>query len=252
MKYFIKITLLFALFTTVFSACNDDDDYSLDKFWINYGTIQGDGRDFTILLDNGSTLQLAANLIPQYYAKDNQRIIANYTILGERRTIGKKTYQIRLNSIYEVLSKKPVNKSFLDEEETRQDSIGHDPIEVVDAWFGGKYLNINFDVAISGRYEEKHFINLENDDVTVDPDGYVNVTLRHNDYDYARTYSGFGRVSFDISGLVPEGKDEIKLRLKWTDYKGVEKTDPGTFKLNSSTLEAESKLKVNKIATIVE
>lgn len=255
MKHLIKITLVLALCATLFSACNDDDGYSLDKVWISYGTIQGDGRDFTIRLDNGATLFMAANLIPHYPFRNNQRVIANYTILSEATPLAsrEKGYMVRLNNIYDVLSKKPVAQSFIDlDAEHRKDSIGNDPINVVDAWFGGKYLNVNFDMLVSGSYGVKHFINLVHDDVTVDPEGVVNVTLRHNAYADARSYWGFGRVSFDISGLVPEGESKIELRLKWTDYDGQEKSDEGTFKLNSSAPAPESKLKVDKIATMVE
>lgn len=46
------------------------------------------------------------------------------------------------------------------------------------------------------------------------------------------TSLAFGRVSFDISGLVPAGQKSVKITLKWTNYNNVERSDSGIFTLD--------------------
>lgn len=231
MKQTIKIFLVFALVTTLFTSCKDDDGYSLDKYWISYGTISGDGYRYNIQLDNGSVLYIAANLIPYYKAVDGQRVMANYTILGDM-TNGGNNYAVRLNNVYEILTKKPLLKSNIDEAE-----IGNAPINIVDeAWFScGRYLNIKFDFKYKPYSTKKHFINLVCDDTTPTPfapdsEGFVNLTLRHNDYGEGQNAWARGIVSFDITELVPDGADEMKVKLHWTEYDGSQKSDTGIFK----------------------
>ena len=287
MKNMWKMAAMFVLLTVGLVACDDDDDYSLGKYWISYGTVETSGPDdFSIVRDDGSRLVVVSNGIPLINIEDGQRVIANYTILGDSREEGVGLngvieYYVRLNGLYDVLTKAPVKQSFIEEDaEVREDSIGNDPIRVLEAWFGGKYLNINFEVAVRYGSSVKHFINLVQDDVQVHGDS-VYVTLRHNGYDDVPESStagsfvwGFGRVSFDILSLIPEGKTSVPVKLIWTEYgDSLEdretKSDSGTFILpqNSGTSSAttmisvgttglnrkikQSELGVEKIATVV-
>ena len=89
-------------------------------------------------------------------------------------------YYVRLYGLDDVLTKVPVKQSFIHENEgVRQDSIGNDPINVQEAWFGGRYLNVEFRIPVKDGSKEKHFINLVQDDVVAHHDT-VYVTLRHN------------------------------------------------------------------------
>lgn len=254
MKRLLKISLVLGLLVAGFSGCNDDDGYSLDKFWISYGVIESSDddyvRDYTIRLDNGSRLLLSANLVPGWPVKNGQRVIANYTILGDSpRLDGTKDYYVRLNMLYDVLSKDVVKQSFINEDtETREDSIGNDPIDVAEAWFGGGYLNITFEILHGGA---THFINLVQDDTRISGDS-VFLTLRHNAYGDPQAYRGFGYVSFNLVPLVPEGKTELPVRLTWEGYDGKTHSDEGTFKLNASATAPESALRLDQIATSVE
>lgn len=42
---------------------------------------------------------------------------------------------------------------------------------------------------------------------------------------------GYGRVSFDIAGLVPAGKKQVNVTLKWIGYDGSMRSDSGVFEL---------------------
>lgn len=260
--------MILFLFSGTLVACNDDDDYSLGKFWISYGTIEMNGKSqsagYTIRLDDESELLIVSNLIPYVAVENGQRVIANYTILGEveedratnSSTVFRKQYYIRLNGLTDVLSKAPVRQSFiLEDEEVREDSIGNDPIRVVKASFGGKYLNISFEVPMQPTYggtsSVKHFINLIHDDTQIRNDS-VFLTLRHNGYEDVPTSGnsssfvwGFGLVSFDISSILPEGQNSIAVKLIWTEYgesldDRETKSDTGTFTYGGSSQQSAS------------
>ena len=156
-------------------------------------------------------------------------------------------YYIRLYGVDDVLTKVPVKQSFINEdEEVRQDSIGNDPINVREAWFGGRYLNVEFRIPVKDGSKEKHFINLVQDDVGTHNDT-VYVTLRHNAYgekpdtgnDRGNYSWGRGRVSFDLTSIVPEGQTSVPVKLLWTEYgkntsETVNREDSGTYTLKNT------------------
>ena len=129
---------------------------------------------------------------------------------------------MRLKSVEQ---KEPVYSSKLTPEELEE--LGNDPIYVENAWFGGKYLNIDFAVL---RFDPQlaHFINLYVDEEGSDENNVV-VVLKHNAYGDPTTSLAFGRVSFDISKLVPEGKSSILVTLRWRNYDNSDCSDLGTF-----------------------
>lgn len=278
MKALLKLTLLFSLLAAVATSCSDDDDYSLDRVVIRYGVIEGSNANYSIKCDDGSILRVSVNLVPQIPVKDGKRVIINYTPLGRVEGASRPEYLIRLNMLYDVLSKGPVKQSEINaaaDPDAREAEIGKDPIHVVEAWFGGEYLNINFEVERYYGSGIAHFINLVFDDTKDNIADEVHVRLRHNGYDdipkpgMPATYSSFGRVSFKISSLLPEDKESIKLFLHWTEFgnsidERVEKEDSGIFTPYGSGLSSpksagalktkvsEVKFDADKIATSVE
>jgi hypothetical protein len=128
------------------------------------------------------------------------------------------------------LTKNPVKKSFLSTT-AREDSIGHDPINLRDVWFANVYMNINF-----GLYRNnpgvRHFINLVVDDSKSTADD-VYVELRHNAYFDLQSISTAGNVSFKISDFVVPPKTTVKIHLSRLTYNGTVATD--TISYNSAS-----------------
>lgn len=249
---------MLSLFIGVFAACDDDDEYYYvggGSSWISYGNLEkidnGTRSKFAIRRDDGSRLIVSEGVaINSSDATEGLRVFANYSILGSERDEtgleGSMNYYIRLYRATEVLTKDPVKLSFINEdEEVRQDSIGNDPINVSEAWFGGKYLNVEFRIPVKSGSNTKHFINLVEDDVVTHNDT-VYVTLRHNAYGEAPVDGdrnshvwSRGRVSFDLTSIVPEGKTSVPVKLIWTEYKKdssetITREDSGTFTLSGS------------------
>lgn len=234
MKKVLRISIFSALLISVlsFASClKDEESYSLGKYWISYGIIEGDQEAFTIKLDNGKTLNIAQNNDPGFKVSDGLRVVVNYTILQDNA----EGYLVRLNAIDNLLTKKPVYKSSITEQALK-DSIGVDPINIDDLWFSsGKYLNINFEI-FRNDPQLAHFINLVVDDSAPKTPGTVTVEFRHNAYKDSKKHSGYGRVSFDIESLIPQGEDQIKVIVKWTNYYGKERSESGTFKRNPTEI----------------
>lgn len=248
MKRFVKYLLPVSLFVLMFWACDDDDCCPYGR-WVSYGMVEENaaGSELAIKLDNGSYLSIYHNY-SGIRLKDQDRVAVNYELIGDYvvNDEEQRVYPADIYDVVRLLSKPPVKQSFINEDEVkREDSLGYDPIKVIDEmWFGGKYLNVRFGVAVN-RYGSSvsHFINVVQDDVDVDEEGYVNLYLRHNGYtdvpnggNYSDFVFGRSIVSFDISSLVPEDETSVKVRVHWKDYGSswlddpVDRTDTGEFK----------------------
>jgi hypothetical protein len=229
----------------LFFSCLDDDD----DIYVSYGVIQNTtSRDnYEILTDKGNTLVVTKSYTSAAI-EDGKRILANYEILSDKDK-SKKVYEVKVNGFYHLLSKPVVNESFiLEDEEARRDSIGNDPFNVVDAWFGGDYINIDFNLFYSRNSNEKHMINLIYDDTQATADT-IYLTLRHNAYGEVpdnghSLYHAWGRCSFKIADLLPEGITSKPVKLMWTQYYGndfdtKEYFDMGVFKKGDNKVERQ-------------
>lgn len=233
MKSLFKTGLMALLTLSLLSGCDDDDEYYYD-YWYSFGNVvmHSDNRSdgYSIRLDDGTMLIIAANHVPYVEVSDGERIYAQYSILGRVRdnVSADKKYNVDLYGLSKVLEKEPVKQSEITPDgDITEASLGNDPIEVETAWFGGKYLNIEFDVYSEVNSTTVHLINLvwDNTRVAQPGDNTVYLTLRHNGYDdvptaqtAGRFVERFGRVSFDISEIIPQGQTEVPVRLMWVEY----------------------------------
>ncbi|MBQ4279521.1 MAG: NigD-like N-terminal domain-containing protein [Rikenellaceae bacterium] len=220
LKRFGLFGLVVAL-ATGFASCNNDDDR--EPYWASYGVVRETQESYDIVRDDGKVLYVEVNQSNQR-VEDGQRVLANYAILGDEPD----GFRVKLYALYDVLTKKPVSQSFIDADKLhRTDSIGVDPIITNDAWFGGNFLNVYFTILHSNS-SQQHFINLVYDDLKSTADELF-FELKHNDYDDPRRMYGTGVVSFDLSGLMPAGRDKVKVTLTWTDYDGYVHSISGDY-----------------------
>lgn len=170
-KLFLMIIGI-GLTTSLFYSCLDDDDgYSLGKFWIETATVVPlDGKSYYLRLDDGTTLWPAAPIGYYYEPKENQRALVNFTILSD--SAGGYDHWIKVNRIDDYLT-----KNIAENLGVKNDSIyGKDPVGVSSIWIGDNYLNVYLKAYFGGV--KKHFINL----IPSDEEG-VDYELRHNAYD---------------------------------------------------------------------
>ena len=202
---------------------NDNEIYSMQEC---YGIV-GEVRPVPVVLtDGGDTLYVRENRDTRFELNDGLRVRMNFTVLEQQRP---HVYDVEAHAFGKMLTKDAVRLSELDE--AQRDSIGNDPIGVCAAWFGGgRYLNVIFGIRFADP-DSRHFVNLVVDEEN-STEQKVIVTLRHNAFGDGIFEMGYGRASFDISGLVPEGKNGMTVVLNWTDYDGVARSDSGEFERN--------------------
>lgn len=234
---------LFSAF--LFFSCLDDDD----DVYVSYGVIQHvtSKDNYEILTDKGNILAVTKSYTSTTI-EDGKRVLANYEILSDKDK-NKKVYHVKVNGFYNLLSKPLVNESFiLEDEEMRRDSIGNDPFNCVEAWFGGDYINIDFNLYYSMGSDKKHMINLIYDDTRSTADT-VYLTLRHNAYGEVpgkglSLYHAWGMCSFKIDDLLPEGVTSKPVKLIWSqyynnDFSVKEYYDDGVFSKENNKIEKQ-------------
>jgi hypothetical protein len=220
---FLKLLSLFIILTISLASCTKEGT-DLGKFNLSYGVIVGTNPDYSVKLDNGTTLTIRVNRVPQIVVRDGQRVLVDYTVLEDEAKSSVSalpgTQPVILNYIYDILAKNVIMSSAVNTVE-KNDSIGHDYINVLDSWVGSKYLNIHFEV-LRENPVTKHMISLVYDEErSTATDKYF--TLRHNAFGDRRAYSSFGRVSFNIENILStiSNGSNVKLHLEWkSDFYG--------------------------------
>jgi hypothetical protein len=216
-----------AVVALIATSCQEDDDsYSLGKYWIGFGIVDKTGTDsFTIVMDDGSVLFPVAGQIYDSWYEDDGRVLVNYTIVSDKNvSANSKEYYAKINSVRKVLK-----KGIIDITPEVADSIGNDPIIIRDAWVSKNQL-LNFELRYLGNYAV-HFINLvkEPGELTA-ADQPVELELRHNRNGDQEYYGYNAYVSFDMSAIKIPGLDSVRFIVRSTNYDGVEKTFEGTYK----------------------
>lgn len=229
MRRRIAILSIVGLLSILFVSCNNDEDrYSLGKVWISMGiidTINTYGYDFVIYCDNGDTLLPAANAAINFEATNNQRVIANYTKLGDVSNT-KQMFYVKVNNLNKVLFKELIE---LNNEVA--DSLGNDPVMISDMWLKNDMLNIEFMYA--GSYKT-HYINLAyktNDQGVIEQP--VELVFKHNDNNDENHHLLNGIVTFRLNAIKFENLDETHFVVKWIDYHDEEHQMTGTYKYNN-------------------
>lgn len=140
-KITFGLIIIFILLAS-FTSC-EDDGYDLGAFVVSLATvnpIDENAGTYYLTMDNGTTLFPAVpNAI--YKPKVNQRILVNFTLLGD--SISGYDHPAKINSIREILTKKVENLTDENEKE-----IGNNPVDILDLWTGDNYLNIHSDIIL--------------------------------------------------------------------------------------------------------
>ena len=244
MKRIFSMAFCLALTAVSLTSClKSEEGHDPGEFYLSYGTVRGDYPDFDIRLDDSSVLIISAGSAPGIKVKDGQRVMAYYNILDEAPARQDKaprasvtegnapsatTYYIKLNGLYEVTVKEVDLLSELDTPE-KQDSVGHDPLDVEGMRLGAKYLDLSLWVFRSANADLQHLVCLVADDERTTPDD-VYLTVRHNAYQDPGTLRARGYVSFDISRFISPDKAQVTFHITHTGYGGQEVTDTGVYK----------------------
>jgi hypothetical protein len=209
------------------SACLDDYNrhhYGYDDLAASYGLIQTNtsGQSYVINLDNGSIVT-PNSALAGFNPKDSDRVWVRFDpISNTRLTDSTYNYVAKIYSINDILFKAVKKLS-----QVSEDSVGHDPIIVRDAWISPKdILNLDLKFYTGGSV---HYINLldngEGDGVS---NPYI-LELRHNARGDMNQYVAYGTVSFKLNSLRVAGQNQVKFFIRYTDYNGNRIDIPKTY-----------------------
>lgn len=201
----------------VLLSCEKDDGYSLNDYWLTTGTFIATSDYFYIITDDGDKLWPSASNINASDHDDGDRVIVNYTILQDAPEDSPYTYYVKVNNTSDILTKNLYTFT-AETPEAEKDSIGNDPITIVDTWFTDDYINVEFEY---GGGLGIHFVSLVKDesDLTTD-DGDIILELKHNDNNDPYNYKQWGIASFDLSELQVAGQESVSIYVRALDKDG--------------------------------
>jgi len=217
---FLKTGLLIMIVGLLTTTSCLKDSNSLNQYWLSYGVVTGTSGNYNIHLDDGTILYPDAGSQSLVSSYATNRVLVNYTISSNKIENGVTNYIVKVNSIDKLLLK---SVALLTKQNA--DSLGNDPINVGNFWFGNNFLNINFSFLQSQKI---HLINLAKDSIQSDPT-VVSLLLKHNAFGDSPLYARSGFVSFDLTSLL-NGKDSVNIVVNYKDYNGNSRDFKGTFK----------------------
>lgn len=226
-----KMLLMLVMSVFLLTSCNKDDDgYSLGKFWIGFGILQetdSSTHNYRIVMDNKDVLvpvEVGFNIYE--YARNGDRVMINYTILDDNAQGDKPAteFYVQINSVMKILM-----KGIIDITEEIQDSIGNDPINIMDIWVSDSLLNLRVEYM---GLNQTHLINLvkQPGELNEDTSQPIELELRHNSNEDEERYAQAGYVSFRLSALKIANLDSVKFVVKGTSYNGDTYSREGVYK----------------------
>lgn len=204
----------------IFTSC-DDDGYSLDALYPpELVTVEPVNNSQYILIRNNGSKFFPISGINYINLEERFRGIAYYTIVGDSINNSR---PVIVHHITPILTKAPTTLT-----PATRDSLGIDPIRMLDYAIGDDYLNIYF--AIPASAGSVHFINLAKND-----------TIGKSDY-YELLHNGFkqngplrtGFVAFDLREIKNTHTTPYEFTLKAQDCNGETKEFKITYNWEST------------------
>lgn len=171
--------------------------------------------------DNGDIYNVTENQTGGFIPDSLERVMIRCEVISA--TSGKSgEYDIRLNEFMPALVATPLPVSGHDEE-----AVGHDGINVTQAWVSGGYLNTYVNLTVKYPSDAEHDFNLLYDDVKSSADTLY-LEVRHNAHGecpenpeasmaslrIAGTY-----LSFPLDGIFPSSGKKPVVHLAWDWYR---------------------------------
>ena len=176
-------------------------------------------------MHDGNNVIPVATSHPWLQLKDNQRVLVEFNPFSDTKlTDSTVTYIANIVNIRSILFK-DIKKYT----EVSDDSMGHDPILIREAWIShtGGILTLDLKYFTQGSV---HYINLiDNGEANGISKPYI-LELRHNARGDRMEYPASGLVSFRLDYLKLPGKSETNFFIRYTDYEGRRIDLPKTYR----------------------
>jgi len=219
----VLLGMVFASCMQDYNKCNCSGDSM-----VSLGVIDTTGtgvNDYVIHLDDGNNVSPLSTSVQSFTAKNNERVLVNFISLkNEKLTDSTLTYFAKIDGLRDILF-----KGIKKYTEVADDSMGHDPIIIRQAWISktGGILNIDLKYFTQGSV---HYINLIDNGEANGIDNPFVLVLRHNARGDQPNYPAAGLVSFKLDYLKLPGKNATNFVIRFTDYQGRQIDIPETYK----------------------
>ena len=204
-------------FSILFTSClKDDNYYSIGDLFVSFGTIEKRSttvNDYIIHLDDGNQVIPAGTSAPLVQLRNNQRVWVYFNPLGDTKLSDSTVrYIANIVSMKDILFK-DIRKFT----EVSDDSMGHDPVMVREAWISktGGILTLELKYFTQGS---THYINLIDNGEGNGIDKPFVLELRHNARGDRKDYPATAFVSFKLDYLKLTGKKVTDFIIRYTDY----------------------------------
>ncbi len=219
MKNYTFLFFVVLILSALVSCSDDDEEDASDVSEMDYldltlasGSVIETDDSFLIQLDSDSTILKIDD--EGYYSDlfdDGTRVIIYYWLIEEGAEDDDYDQYVGIYTMDEILTKSIFEFSNTTSQED-VDSIGEDPINIVDTWITDDYLNVQFEYY---GYDQTHYVNLvydENNPVT--NDGDILLELKHNSNGDSEEDYYWGVIAFDISELQQSDTNVINIQLR--------------------------------------
>lgn len=203
-KYCSLLTVITVTLCTLSSCMDNSTPTSILFQDVTMGFVM---QDLSFHADNGNIYHFGKTDIDHYEAGNRLMIncYANSAVAGSTNE-----YNATLLSLVLPMCRDGLVKSQI----TDWEKIGDDPVDVVDGWISGGYLNAKLALKYWDPSHHTHSMDLVFDD-TVDNSECLHFEMRHNadgdtPEDEANVYA-----TFKIQDFLPSGKKEMDVELKW-------------------------------------
>ncbi len=218
-KKLITLSLLFAIAIGFTSCLDDDDNYSV--IIGTYRTIDEDGFYFEIEQEDkivtmypGDTRNFFDREIP-----DGQRVFIYYDLLDEKEP--GYDYNAKIYGIDKILT-----KDIIPITEATEDSIGNDPIDIVNCRISldKEFIHMKFQYYTVNYSQISHMLNMVTPEIEEESqDEFIHLEFRHNAYDDYRSKIVTGLVTFRLENIEHLMESKKGIRIKYNSINSGKK-----------------------------
>lgn len=210
----MKRLLIILLFAPLLVACSQQEELEMESV-VSYATVENPNQSINFYLnrDDSTRLWVVDNEIKYYRPKNDQRVLVDYTVLTTKPRGSSYQHDVKINDVYEILTK---NIFYISP--ATADSIGDDLIAISGIWIANDFLNIEF---LYPGYSKIHYVNLVRDTTQTYTDGKIHLEFRHNANGDYPTFNISGIVAFNLKELRKVGSNSVDLVIHTNEYNSV-------------------------------
>lgn len=210
----VKNYLIIGLILIVFNACLKSDDIpDPDNYFAQFATVEKTGGKYLFDMDNRLRCIPEDGYLPNISIPDGSRVLIYYGIMAEDPVDPEIDHIIKVNTI-KLMELKEIIKY----RTTHHDSLGKDPLQIVN--FNAARHFVNIFLRYEGGYNVHKFNLIEREKPDLANHDTIKLELKHNGFIDFGLLTLEKYISFDLSDIDTNNKDSLYIELYCQDYMG--------------------------------